>query len=81
MGASPGASKIRVTVIEHYGGESPRIFEGPEHNVRRDLLARYSWLVPRCGYAPIAGVVRELDRAQAYTAVLESGLLVSESPS
>lgn len=63
---------MRVVVVEHHGGGRRQTFEGSEADVRNDLLAEYPWLARKLGrYAAVPLLVKALDAAQAFTAVLQ----------
>lgn len=68
---------MRLTLVDHHAGGRRDLIEGAPDEVRAELLARVPWLVRRLGrHATVEAYARELDRTQAFTAVVHDGDLV-----
>lgn len=75
---------MRVIVISHHApeGRDRRTFEGTEEDIRKSLLHTYSWLSSKFGLqAPLNVLVPALDKAQAYSAVIDDGSILIKNTS
>ena len=68
---------MRLVLIHHHEGGRRDLLEGDPDEVRGELLARVPWLVRRLGrHATVEAYAKELDRTQAFTAVVHDGDVV-----
>ncbi len=71
---------MQAVVVEHHNNGNKRTFEGDDAVVRDELLDAYNWLLTKYGpHASVETLVKALDSAQAYTAVIHNGDVILKS--